>query len=213
VKTTRSRSGIIFLVALLVVLARPAFGQDRSTQNTKPPNLLELFPGLTDLADTTALIIAFEWTGLSPQSPTSANYPLELRNDRFEGEARFSVAGLSTTRSVTVPRDLVRLLLAAASRVKLWDDKYDAPAPVTDSYPFVGVTVRTKQGLLKIETRAHGKYVRYDPPKTEFYVERVPWAVKYLDRVFVVYASDLDQALDALEPYLRREEMFEELSK
>ena len=103
--------------------------------------------------------------------------------------------------------------LRPRSRVKLLGQTNpQQPAPVTNSYPFVVWAVADQARTVKNQTRAHGKYVRYDPPKTEFYVERVPWAVKYLDRRLLSFCSELDQALDTFKYYWNTK-MFEELSK
>jgi hypothetical protein len=203
----------LLVVPHLLILASAALSQDGSLRTKSSFYLTTLFPELTDLANSTSLTITFGWTGLSPRSPMRADYPLELRNDYFEGKGKFSVSGTNTIRPIAVQRELVQNFLVAVTRVKLWDEEYIPRLRSTDSYPFVGVTIQTKNGPLKVETRSQEKFVRYDAPRSDYYVDRVPWSVNYSGRTFVVYASDLDEAMGALDPHSQHEEVWRDLGK
>jgi hypothetical protein len=176
----------------------------RSSAATLP----ELFPSLADLPQAAALAIQLGWQGLSPISPVEADYLLELHNDQFAGKGEFRVATATATRNITVPRDLVRAFLVAATKVSLVEKDYQPHITHTDDYPFVAVVVPTKQGDLHIETRsqpqrsASGKYW-----------DATPWAISHAGRTFVVAADDLDQALEPLWHRLQYDEVTGELAK
>jgi hypothetical protein len=143
--------------------------------------------------------------------PDQRRLSTELRADRFEGQARLSTARANTTRAIAIPRDSVQELFMKLTKVGVWDVDYVPRWTHTDDYPVVSITIQTTGGLLEIETRSQAKLGRYDAPTDGAFVDRTPWAIVFAGRAFVVYANDLDKALDALEPYLRRNEIFKEL--
>jgi hypothetical protein len=169
--------------------------------------LSKSFPDLPDLSETTNLIIGVEWLGLSPLSPVSYYYLLELRDGQFEGEGKFKAAAASTTRAVTVPRDLVRAFLAAVAKVEIVEEKYQPRITHTDDYPSLSIAVPTRQGPLTIGTSSQAQR-----PKSGTYLDRSPWVIGYQGRTFVVRAADLDQAFEPIEPCLEQESAFEELT-
>jgi hypothetical protein len=185
---TRTELGLAigFVLAFFVQFAAPALGQERAAASVGSATLAKLFPELADLSETTSLAIAVGWQGLSLLSPVSGDYSLELRKDQFEGEGRFKVATASATRAIIIPRDVVRVFLAAAGKVEVVEKKYQPRITHTDDYPSLSVSVQTKHGLLTIGTNSQPQR-----PKSETYVDRTPWAIRYLGRTFVVTANDL----------------------
>ena len=176
--------------------------------SARAATLPQLFPELADLSDATRLAITFEWGGLSPVAPIASRYALELRGDQFTGTGSFSVGypAVTASRAITVPRAAVQALFAAASGVALDAKAYSPRFTHTDDFPALAVIVPTRQEPLRLLTRSQEK----EPPSAAF-TDRTPWAVSYMGRVFVVTASDLDRAIEALEPHLHRQEMIEEL--
>jgi hypothetical protein len=195
-----TRRGVFFVSLLLLQMILASC----SSAATLP----ELFPALANLPESTALAITLGWQGLSPISPVEANYLLELHNDQFVGKGRFRVATLTATREITVPRELVRAFLIAATKVKLVEKDYEARITHTDDYPSVSVAVPTKQGALNIETQSQP--VRSASDK---YWDATPWAIRYSGRTFVVTDHDLDEALDPLWARLQYDEVTGELAK
>lgn len=188
-------------IALASIIGIAAVALSQTTTLTK------LFPETAELPATTAVVIGIGWMGLSPLSPMNAAYFLELHGDQFEGRGVFQVAKAPVVkRAVAVPRDLVRAFLAAAGKVALIEAEYRAHIEHTDDYPSLEVDVATKQGQLRIGTRSQQRQ-----PTSGDYLDRTPWRVDYRDRSFVVTASDLDQAFDALEPYLEDGKVFDEM--
>jgi hypothetical protein len=178
-----------------------------STARAGSATLPQLFPVLVDLPKATALTIAIGWNGLSPLAPISADYSIELKNDQFEGMGNFKVAAMTATRTIVIPTDIVRSFLMAVIRVELVEKNYVPRITRTDDYPSFSVAVKTELGPLVIATQS--QTLR---PNTGTYVDRTPWAIRYSDRTFVVTASDLDQALGPLEPYLQENEVVKELA-
>jgi hypothetical protein len=188
-------------VVLAAAIGLAAAAQPRSA------TLPQLFPELADLSQATGVMIGIGWMGLSPMSPMSAAYMLDLHGDQFEGPAVFQVAKApAVKRTVAIPRDLVRGFLTAAGKVNLVEAEYRAHIEHTDDYPSVDVEVPTKQGPLQIGSRSQQR-----TGKSGDYVDRTPWRIGYRGRTFVVTASDLDRAFAPLEPYLQDAKIFDEM--
>ena len=194
----RLACAVLFLVIGFAVAAMP-----RST------SLARQFPELADLSETKTVVIGIQWLGLSTLSPMIADYLLELHDDQFVGQGQFKVAEApAVSRPITVPRDVMRAFLAVASKVWMVEGEYQPRIEHTDDYPSLEFDVATKQGLLRIGTRSQLK-----DAESGTYLDRTPWSISYLNRSFVVTASDLDRAYEPFGPYLREDEIFEELRK
>ena len=194
----RLASAALVLAIGLAVAAAP-----RSTSLTRQ------FLELADLSDTKTVVIGIKWLGLSTLSPMIAKYLLELHDDQFAGQGQFKVAEApAVSRPITVPRDVMRAFLAVASKVRMVEGEYKPRIEHTDDYPSLEFAVATKQGLLRIGTRSQLKYA-----ESGTYLDRTPWSISYLNRSFVVTASDLDRAYEPFGQYLRDEEIFMELRK
>jgi hypothetical protein len=175
----------------------------------RPTSLIRQFPGLADLSDTKIVVVGTQWFGLSNLSPMIANYRLELHDDQFSGQGQFKVADApAVSRPITVPRDVMRAFLAVASKVRMVEGEYKPRIDHTDDYPSLEFDVETKQGLLRIGTHSQLKYA-----ESGTYLDRTPWSISYLNRSFVVTASDLDRAYEPFDQYLREDEIFKELRK
>jgi hypothetical protein len=190
-------------IAVVLTIAVAAAASSRST------TLPQLFPELADMAETTGVAISVGWMGLSPLSPMTAGYFLDLHGDQFEGPGFFQVAKApSEKRAIAVPRDLVRALLTAANKVQVVEGEYQARIEHTDDYPSLDVEVLIKRELLRIGSQSQQRQ-----PKSGNYLDRTPWHIDYRKRTFVVTATDLDRAFAALQPYLQDDNVFEELMK
>jgi hypothetical protein len=197
------RAGAALALALALALA-VGFAAAAAPRSATLP---QLFPELADLPESTGVAIGIDWMGLSPLSPMTADYILELHGDQFEGLGIFKVADAAAVkRAVAVPRDVVRGFLTAAGKVELVEAEYRAHIEHTDDYPSVDVEVPTKQGLLRIGSRSQQRQ-----PKSGDYLDRTPWQIAYGGRSFVVTASDLDQAFAPFEPYLQDAKVFDEM--
>jgi hypothetical protein len=175
----------------------------------RPTSLIRQFPELADLSDTKIVVIGIQWLGLSDLSPMTADYRLELHDDQFAGQGQFKVAEApAVSRPITVPRDVMHAFLAVASKVRMVEGEYKPRIEHTDDYPSLEFGIATKQGLLRIGTRSQLKDAEAGP-----YLDRTPWSISYLNRGFVVTASDLDRAYEPFGPYLREDEIFQELRK
>jgi hypothetical protein len=172
-------------------------------------SLTRQFPELADLPETKTVIIGIQWLGLSDLSPMIADYLLELHDDQFAGHGQFKVAEApAVSRPITVPRDVMRAFLAVASKVRMVEGEYHPRIEHTDDYPSLEFDVATKQGLLRIGTQSQLK-----DAESGTYLDRTPWSISYLNRSFVVTASDLDRAYEPFGPYLREDEIFKELQE
>jgi hypothetical protein len=175
----------------------------------RPTSLIRQFPELADLSETKTVVIGIQWLGLSTLSPMVADYLLELHDDHFVGQGQFKVAEApAVSRPITVPRDVMRAFLAAASKVRMVEGEYKPRIDHTDDYPSLEFDVATKQGPLRIGTSSQLQYA-----ESGTYLDRTPWSISYLNRSFVVTASDLDRAYQPFGPYLREDEIFKELRK
>jgi hypothetical protein len=175
----------------------------------RPTSLIRQFPELADLSDTKIVVVGIRWLGLSTLSPMIADYLLDLHEDQFAGQGQFKVADApAVSRPITVPGDVMRAFLAVASKVRMVEGVYKPRIDHTDDYPSLEFDVATKQGLLRIGTSSQLKYA-----ESGTYLDRTPWSISYLNRSFVVTASDLDRAYEPIGQYLRDEEIFEELRK
>jgi len=175
----------------------------------RPTSLIRQFPELADLTETKTVIVGIQWYGLSTLSPMLANYLLELHDEQFSGRGQFKVAEApAVSRPIAVPRDVMRAFLAVASKVRMVEGEYKPRIEHTDDYPSLEFDVATKQGLLRIGTQSQLK-----DAESGTYVDRTPWHISYLDRSFVVTASDLDRAYEPFGPYLRDDEIFKELQE
>jgi hypothetical protein len=187
-------------VALALIIGFAAAALSQTTTLTK------LFPETADVPETTSVAIGIDWMGLSPLSPMTAGYFLELHGDQFEGQGIFQVAKATPVkRPVAIPRDLVRAFLTAASNVALVEGEYRAHIEHTDDYPSIDIAVATKLGQLRIGSRSQERQTSAD------YVDRTPWRVDYRDRIFVVTASDLDRAFAPFEHYLQDQKVFNDM--
>ena len=195
----------VWVLAAFAPLTSDALGQDRPAGSST--TLTKLFPDLADLSDAKSVAIGFGWLGLSPLSPVSAAYLLELRNDQFEADGRFNVASASATRPIKIPRDVLKTFLAAASDVELKEGEYQPRIEHTDDYPSLEISVPTAQGLLKIWTNSQSR-----KSKSGTYVDRTPWAIGYLGRTFVVETTALDDAFEPIEPRLEYDDVFNKLA-
>ena len=175
----------------------------------RPTSLILQFPELADLSETKTVVIGIQWLGLSTLSPMIADYLLELHDDQFVGQGQFKVAEApAVSRPIAVPRDVMRAFLAVASKVQMVEGEYKPRIEHTDDYPSLEFDVATKQGLLRIGTRSQLK-----DAESGTYLDRTPWSISYLNRSFVVTASDLDRAYEPFGQYLRDDEIFKELRK
>ena len=175
----------------------------------RPTSLILQFPELADLSETKTVVIGIQWLGLSTLSPMIADYLLELHDDQFVGQGQFKVAEApAVSRPITVPGDVMRAFLAVASKVPMVEGEYEPRIEHTDDYPSLEFDVATKQGLLRIGTRSQLK-----DAESGTYLDRTPWSISYLNRSFVVTASDLDRAYEPFGQYLRDDEIFKELRK
>jgi hypothetical protein len=163
--------------------------------------LLELFPEISGLLDTTAFRVNNKWMGLSLDSPAVFEVALALNGDHFEGEASVSYGPpgrdgfRATKRNVVVPREAVRAFLCAALQVPLEERAYKPYLAHTDDYPDLNFTFQAQSGPIAIFTRSQPRVVQSQFVQT-------PWAISYADRTFVVSAPDIDAALDGLAPSL-----------
>jgi hypothetical protein len=190
-------------IAVVLTIAVGAAALPRST------TLPQLFPELADMPETDGVAVGIGWMGLSPWSPVTAGYFLELQGDQFEGPGYFQVAEKpSEKRAIAVPRNLVRGFLTAANKVQVVEGAYQAHIEHTDDYPSLDVQVLIKGELLRIGSQSQQRQA-----KSGDYLDRTPWHVDYRKRSFVVTATDLDQAFAALQPYLQDDKVFEELVK
>jgi hypothetical protein len=199
--TSRVRKAVWCAVGLAVVLAL-FLGLERSRAAT----LAERFPDLAGLPDATTLDVKLTWQGLSPLSPMGVEYKLALRDDRLEGAAAVLVATTTRIHQISVPRAGVRDFLASAGRVALTEEEYRAHLTHTDDYPYVGVSVNTALGSVLIETASQP-----EGSKSGKFLDRTPWAIKYMGRTFVTSADDLDKALEPLLADLQYEKLQSEL--
>src|SRR5580692_12000987 len=189
--------------ALVGAIGYAAAAMPQSTSLTRQ------FPELADLSETKTVVIGIQWLGLSAMSPMVADYPLELHGDQFAGQGQFKVAEApAVSRPITVPRDVMRAFLAVASKVRMVEGEYKPRIDHTDDYPSLEFDVATKQGLLRIGTQSQLK-----DAESGTYLDRTPWSISYLNRSFVVTASDLDRAYEPFGPYLREDEIFKELQE
>lgn len=194
------------LAAIAIIAVLP---QLIPSARTEPATLPQLFPALTDLSESKALVISMTWLGLSPLSPIRADYMLNLHNDQFEGVAHFKVAeATSAKRSIAVPRDLIRAFLAAASKVEVIEKPYQPRITHTDDYPSVSIGVPIQDGQLIVGTNSQEQQSGSDA-----YADRTPWSITFAGRTFVVTASDLDKAFDPLLPALQYDDAIKELEK
>jgi hypothetical protein len=176
---------------------------------TRSTTLARQFPELADLSETKTVVIGIRWLGLSTLSPMIANYLLELHDDQFAGQGQFKVADApAVSRPITVPRDVMRAFLAVASKVRMVEGEYKPHIDHTDDYPSLEFDVATKQGLLRVGTSSQLKYA-----ESGTHPDRTPWSISYLNRSFVVTASDLDRAYEPFGQYLRDDEIFKALGK
>ena len=175
----------------------------------RPTSLIRQFPELADLSDAKVVVVGIRWLGLSTLSPMIADYLLDLHEDQFAGQGQFKVDDApAVSRPITVPGDVMRAFLAVASKVRMVEGEYKPRIDHTDDYPSLEFDVATKQGLLRIGTSSQLKYA-----ESGTYLDRTPWSISYLNRSFVVTASDLDRAYEPIGQYLRDEEIFNELRK
>jgi hypothetical protein len=197
---------VIRLTAAAVLVLAVSFAVAAVPRSSTLP---QLFPELADIPETNGVAIGIGWMGLSPLSPLTAGYLLELHGDQFEGPAYFQITDKpSEKRAIAVPRDLVRAFLTAANKVPVVEGQYQARIEHTDDYPSLDVQVSVKGELLRIGSQSQQR-----APKSGDYLDRTPWHVDYRKRTFLVTASDLDQAFAPLQPYLKADEVFEEMAK
>jgi hypothetical protein len=197
---------LVLLLAGAALAAAISFAVAAMPRST---SLIRQFPELADLSDTKIVAVGTQWFGLSTFSPMNADYLLELHDDQFVGQGHFKVADApAVSRPITVPRDVMRAFLAVASKVRMVEGEYKPRIDHTDDYPSLEFDVATKQGLLRIGTSSQLK-----DAESGTYLDRTPWSISYLNRSFVVTASDLDRAYEPFGPYLREDEIFKELRK
>jgi hypothetical protein len=197
------------IAGLAAIFVAAAVLQFVPTARTDPTTLPKLFPALTDLPESKALVISMTWLGLSPLSPVRADYMLNLHNDQFEGVAHFKVAeAKSAKRSIAVPHDLIRTFLAATSKVEVVEKPYQPRITHTDDYPSISIGVPVQDGQLIVGTNSQEQQ-----SGSEAYADRTPWAITFAGRTFVVTASDLDKAFDPLLPALQYDDAIKELEK
>jgi hypothetical protein len=185
------------------VLALPMVSSARCRADTLP----QLFPALASLRDATSVVVVVGWGGLSPTSPITAEYMLEVHGDQFEGNGRFKVSWATSMRKIAVPREGVQAFLDAAGGVELVEKAYTPRITHTDDFPYVGIRVHAGQELVEIATRSQLRR-----PEAGQYLDQTPWAITYLGRTFVVTASDLDKALAPLLLELQYEKVVSELA-
>jgi hypothetical protein len=190
-----------FAIAVAAVLFRQA-----PVSYGKSITLAQDFPELADLPNARAVQIEIGWMGLSPHSPLTAAYLLDLRNNQYEGTGMFVVATEHASRPISVPRDAVRSFLTAAINVEMAEKEYTARITHTDDYPSLAFAIDTEKGPLQIETRSQAQRIA-----SASYLDWSPWAIHYLHRTFVVTASDLDRAVDSLLPLLKYNEAWDSL--
>jgi hypothetical protein len=197
---------LVVLLAGAALVAAIGYAAAAMPQST---SLTRQFPELADLSETKTVVIGIQWLGLSTLSPMIADYLLELHDDQFVGQGQFKVAEApAVSRPIAVPRDVMRAFLAVAGKVLTVEGEYKPRIEHTDDYPSLEFDVATKQGLLRIGTRSQLKY-----GESGTYLDRTPWNISYLNRSFVVTATDLDRAYEPFGRYLRDGEVFKELRK
>ena len=97
-------------LAGIVVAAAVSFAA--APQATTLP---QVFPELVDLPETKGVVIGIGWMGLSPLSPMSAGYFLELHGDQFEGHGIFQVAKAPVVKRTVASKNVA----TAVRRIRL----------------------------------------------------------------------------------------------
>ena len=121
---------VAWVLAASAQFTSDVLGQDRPVATST--TLAKLFPDLASLSDAKSVAIDVGWLGLSPLSPVSAGYLLELRNERFETEGQFKVASASAARPIKIPRDVLKAFLTTISDVELTEGEYHPRIDHTD---------------------------------------------------------------------------------
>lgn len=160
--------------------------------------LSAIFPALLSLPGARTLTITDSWMGLHPAAPMIRHYVLERRDDRFEGEGRFTAGQdwnrniREATRVIAVPLDVAEAFLGQLASIPVEERQYEVTYRHTDDYPFIQILADVGPGQIRFFTKAQGRH-------------HTPWAVEFEGRTFVIDSEDASIALEMLTPYLQKE--------
>jgi hypothetical protein len=195
--------GLMSAAAYAQTATIPNSGAEEGAPKTR---LSGLVPELSDLLDTTSLHILSRWCGFGPGSPIKVDYKLVLKNGSFVGRSIHSEARQPTAspcgeednraiiakRQVAIPRDAIRVFLSAVLSAPAEEGKgYTARMDHTDDYPTLAFELKGRAGRVIIGTASQ-------PTIVDGHITRAPWAILYVDRIFVVSTCEIDRALEPL---------------
>lgn len=152
------------------------------------------------LDDVASIEIHDDWTGFSPMAPIKAHYSLRRSGGGLKGRASFSIGGYSghprsAQAQISVPRStaakFVKLLVASPLTL----GKYRPRLTVTDGYPSISITVKTKktkEPTLVFHTESQG-------------ATHVPWGLRIGGEAYTITSPEPARALKMISPYLKHD--------
>ncbi len=155
---------------------------------------------LPDFSESYSITITDNWSGYLPAAPMNSFYTMRSSDNRYEGEALFSVGGYfvplqKETAPISVPKDVVQAFLQKLSQAQPENGKYE-PTIILDNYP--EIIIRLTFG--KEESAKTIEFYTTSPGD-----EHVPWKVTYESTSYIINSGVPMQALEILKPYLAQD--------
>jgi hypothetical protein len=156
----------------------------------KPSYPVVQLPELKALAAARAVRIEVGWGGLGPGR--SEHYELHADANQLAGEATFSVRGRTKTESIRIPLSAAQTFFRILGEATLEEREYVPRIMHTDDYPSISVELDLGNETVTFFTQSQGE-------------SHVPWALKIKQKTYVIDSDVPARALEALDPYLKRD--------
>ena len=146
-----------------------------------------------DLNDVVEVRIQYNLHGYFESTPHNAEYRLQYKDDILVGEGRFSATYLKIRKStdISIPAEIVESFLRILETIRIQDKPCRSGRIMTDNYPYASISLLTDTGQTKIASTSQFKGY-------------IPWCAIIHGYQYKVNSDIPMQALEILEPYLKR---------
>ena len=177
---------------IFVLLGATACNLSPTFLQTDAPQLSRIL----QVSEIRSIQLEDDWNGLSPLSPITAHYSLQPDATGFSGQANFSVGGnwdiksaVTETQTIQIPAKNVQAFLDKLAASSYTEGEYHPSTAWTDDYPSLNITIVLQTGSISFYSSSQGE-------------NRIPWAMSYGGKTYIIDSSTPMAALGELDPYL-----------
>jgi hypothetical protein len=143
------------------------------------------------LTDIDEIHIHYHWLGMSPASPTDAEYSLKQTGEQFAGHVIIQVGITEDEEAICIPSAIVERIVQQTSQMRMARETYVPFINVTDNYPHYTIQLMSR-GQVQAQFYSSSQGVTH-----------APWKVTVNGVDYVEYAGVSWQVMELMKPYLK----------